>query len=55
MRVRLDECLPARLCRELTGHEASTAPKLGWAGLKNGVLLSQAAAECFKSQGSGIY
>lgn len=36
MRILLDEYLPAGLGRELVGHEASTAPKMGWAGLKNG-------------------
>jgi predicted nuclease of predicted toxin-antitoxin system len=44
MRILLDECLPARLARDLVGHEVSTAPKMGWAGLKNGALLTRAAA-----------
>lgn len=39
MRVLLDECLPRRLAHELTGHVVSTAPKEGFAGLKNGKLL----------------
>lgn len=47
MRILLDECLPARLGRQLVGHEASTAPKMGWAGLKNGALLSRAATAGF--------
>jgi len=47
MRVLLDECLPARLCRELVGHEALTVPKMGWSGLKNGVLLANAASSGF--------
>ena len=39
MRVLLDECLPARFCRDLPGHEAKTVPQAGWAGIKNGRLL----------------
>ena len=31
MRVLLDECLPRRLKRELVGHDARTAPEMGWA------------------------
>ena len=47
MRILLDECLPARLGRDLVGHEVSTAPKMGWAGLKNGALLTRAVAAGF--------
>lgn len=39
MRVLLDECLPRRLKRELTGHQVYTVPEMGWAGVKNGALL----------------
>ena len=39
MRILLDECLPARLCRDLSGHEVQTVPRAGWAGVKNGSLL----------------
>src|SRR5580692_9824599 len=39
MRVLLDECLPARLRRDLPGHEVQTVPEAGWAGIKNGTLL----------------
>lgn len=39
MRVLLDECLPARFARDLTGHEVKTVPQAGWAGIKNGRLL----------------
>ena len=42
MRLLLDECVPARLRRELPGHEARTVQDLGWAGLKNGALLRRA-------------
>lgn len=45
MRVLLDECLPRRLKRELVGHDARTAPEMGWASKKNGELLALAAAD----------
>jgi hypothetical protein len=43
VRVLLDECLPRRLKRELTGHEVRTAPEMGWASKSNGELLALAA------------
>ena len=42
MRLLLDECVPKRLKRELRGHDARTVQDLGWAGVKNGVLLKLA-------------
>ena len=45
MRVLLDECLPRRLKRELLGHDAKTAPEMGWASKRNGELLALAAAD----------
>lgn len=39
MRVVLDECLPRKLKRHLLGHDVSTVPEMGWAGIKNGALL----------------
>jgi predicted nuclease of predicted toxin-antitoxin system len=39
MRILLDECLPARLRRDLPGHAVTTVPHAGWAGIKNGKLL----------------
>jgi predicted nuclease of predicted toxin-antitoxin system len=39
MRILLDECLPARLRRDLPGHDVLTVPRAGWAGIKNGKLL----------------
>ena len=42
MRLLLDECVPKRLTRELLGHEARTIQDLGWAGIKNGALLTLA-------------
>ena len=44
MRILLDEDLPRRLCALLAGHEATTVPRSGWAGIKNGKLLALAAA-----------
>jgi predicted nuclease of predicted toxin-antitoxin system len=42
VRILLDECLPRRLARELAGHDARTVPDAGWAGKRNGELLSLA-------------
>ncbi|HEY5044062.1 MAG TPA: hypothetical protein VIK53_18985 [Verrucomicrobiae bacterium] len=44
MRVLLDECLPARLRRNLPGHDVQTVPLAGWASIKNGKLLRLVAA-----------
>jgi uncharacterized protein DUF5615 len=43
VRVLLDECLPRRLKRELVGHDARTAPEMGW-GSRNGELLALAVS-----------
>ena len=45
MRILLDESLPRKLAQELTGHEAQTVQRRGWAGLKNGALLRTATQE----------
>ena len=45
MRVLLDECLPSRLKRELVGHDAKTAPEMGWASKRNGELLALAVGQ----------
>jgi predicted nuclease of predicted toxin-antitoxin system len=42
VRILLDENLDWRLERFLPGHEVKSVPRLGWAGLKNGRLLSRA-------------
>jgi predicted nuclease of predicted toxin-antitoxin system len=42
LRILLDENLDWRLARDLPGHEVESVPLLGWAGMKNGVLLAQA-------------
>ena len=39
MRIILDECLPRRLVRDLQPYSATTVPRQGWAGRKNGDLL----------------
>ena len=45
MRVLLDECVDRRFARDLTGHEVTTVPRRGWAGIKNGDLLRLAEKE----------
>jgi len=44
-RILLDECIDRRLGLELKPYEARTVPKMGWAGLKNGQLLTRAQTE----------
>ena len=45
MRVLLDESVPRQLARYLGDHEVTTVPKVGWAGLRNGELITKAARE----------
>jgi hypothetical protein len=42
VKVLLDECVDRRLAREITGHEVTTAPEMGWASVTNGDLLALA-------------
>ncbi len=42
MNILLDENLDWRLRRDLPGHAVESVPLIGWAGLKNGALLSEA-------------
>ena len=42
MNILLDENLDWRLRRDLSGHTIESVPLIGWAGLKNGVLLAEA-------------
>ncbi len=44
MRILLDEDVPRRLAPLLLGHDATTVPQAGWAGVKNGQLLALAAS-----------
>jgi hypothetical protein len=43
MRLLLDESVPRKLRFSLASHEVRTVAEVGWAGLKNGELLSLAA------------
>lgn len=42
MKILLDENLDWRLRQDLPGHTVESVPLIGWAGLKNGVLLIRA-------------
>ena len=45
MRVLLDESVPRQLADCLGDHEATTVPRAGWAGFRNGELMLKTAAE----------
>jgi predicted nuclease of predicted toxin-antitoxin system len=45
VRILLDECLPAELADELTGHEVRTVQQAGWSSVDNGALLQRAATK----------
>ena len=45
MKVLIDENLPRKLASHLKGHECRTVAECGWAGKKNGELLSLAVPE----------
>ena len=45
MKVLIDENLPRKLAHHLKGHECRTVAECGWAGKKNGELLSLAEPE----------
>jgi predicted nuclease of predicted toxin-antitoxin system len=45
MRILLDESIPWRLGRLLTGHTFTSVQRHGWASTKNGKLLALAANE----------
>jgi hypothetical protein len=45
VKILLDENLDWRLGRELSGHDVKAVSMIGWAGLKNGALLSRAEKE----------
>ena len=48
MRVLLDECVPRPLKREFPAHDIWTIREMGWAGKKNGELLTLMAANGFE-------
>jgi predicted nuclease of predicted toxin-antitoxin system len=39
MKILIDECLPKRLKKALSEHEAFTVQEMGWSSKKNGELL----------------
>jgi predicted nuclease of predicted toxin-antitoxin system len=45
VKILLDENLDWRLRRDLPGHTVESVSLIGWAGLKNGVLLAEAEKE----------
>lgn len=45
MKLLLDECIDRRLAVDLAGHDVKTVPQMGWAGIKNGALLTLAENE----------
>ena len=45
MRVLRDESIPIDFAQDLSALDAETVIGLGWAGLKNGALLRQAAGQ----------
>lgn len=45
MKVILDECLPKRLGKHIPGHDVTTVPNAGFAGLSNGDLLRAITAK----------
>jgi len=45
VKLLLDECIDRRLTKDLEGHEVKTVPQMGWAGIKNGELLTLAEKE----------
>lgn len=48
LRILLDESVPHDLLLHLAGFDAATVQSLGWAGMKNGVLLRTAQAGGFQ-------
>jgi hypothetical protein len=45
VKLLLDECIDRRLAKDLGGHDVRTVPQMGWAGIKNGALLTLAEDE----------
>ncbi len=45
MKLLLDECIDRRLAKNLEEHNVKTVPQMGWAGVKNGALLTLAGKE----------
>jgi len=56
-KLLLDECIPRKLKSHLSGYDCVTVPEAGWAGKKNGELLSlaeNAGFQVFVSLDQGI-
>jgi hypothetical protein len=56
-KLLLDECIPRKFKNHLPGHDSQTVPEAGWAGKKNGELLSlaeNAGFQVFVSLDQGI-
>jgi hypothetical protein len=56
-KLLLDECLPRKFKSYLSGYDCLTVPEAGWAGKKNGELLSlaeNAGFQVFVSLDQGI-
>jgi len=49
MRILLDECVPRPLRRQFAGHDVRTIREMGWAGKKNGELLTLMTADGFEA------
>jgi hypothetical protein len=48
MRLLLDECIPRKLKNSLQSHECKSVSEEGWAGKRNGELLSLAEDSGFQ-------
>ena len=48
MKILLDECIPRKFKRSFPGHDSQTVPEAGFAGKKNGELLSLAERSGFE-------
>ena len=45
MNILLDECIDRRFAKDIEGHTVTTVPQAGWAGIKNGELLTRAQTQ----------
>jgi hypothetical protein len=45
LKILIDECLPLDLVGWLDHHDVMTVQQAGWAGVKNGLLLSRAVLQ----------
>jgi hypothetical protein len=47
MKILIDECIPRKLKKSISGHDCLTVPEAGLAGTSNGQLLSLAEERGF--------